>query len=55
MLLEAKRVGGDGGLVARSCLTLVTPWSVARRAHLSTDFLGKNIGVIAISFSGGSS
>ena len=55
VLLEAKRVGGDGGLVARSCPTLVTLWSVACRAPLSMDFLGKTIGVIAISFSRGSS
>ena len=27
-----------GGLVARSCLTLVTPWTVAHQAPLSTGF-----------------
>ena len=29
---------GGGGLVAKSYLTLVTPWTVARRALLSTVF-----------------
>ena len=29
---------GGGGLVAKSCLILVTPWTVARRAPLSTGF-----------------
>ena len=28
----------DGGLVARSCPTLVTPWTVAYQAPLSMDF-----------------
>ena len=27
-----------GGLVAKSCLTLVTPWTVARQAPLSMRF-----------------
>ena len=27
-----------GGLVTKSCLTLVTPWTVARQAPLSTGF-----------------
>ena len=27
-----------GGLVAKSCLTLVTPWTVARQAPLSMGF-----------------
>ena len=27
-----------GGLVARLCLTLVTPWTVARQAPLSMGF-----------------
>ena len=27
-----------GGLVAKSCLTLETPWTVARQAPLSTEF-----------------
>ena len=30
--------GGGGGLVAKSCLTLVTPWTVAFRALLSVGF-----------------
>ena len=27
-----------GGLVAKSCLTLMTPWTVARQAPLSMEF-----------------
>ena len=34
-----------GGLVAKSCLTLVTPWNVACQAPLSLDFPGKNTGM----------
>ena len=30
---------------AQSCLTLVTPWTVAHQAPLSMEFLGKNTGV----------
>ena len=30
--------GGDAGLVAKSCLTLVTPWTVACQAPLSMGF-----------------
>ena len=30
--------GGGGGLVAKSCLTLVTPWTVAPQAPLSMGF-----------------
>ena len=30
--------GGGGGLVTRSCLTLVTPWTVACQAPLSMGF-----------------
>ena len=30
--------GGDGGLVAKSCLTPVTPWTVACQATLSKGF-----------------
>ena len=30
--------GGGGGLVAKSCPTLVTPWTVAHQAPLSTGF-----------------
>ena len=29
---------GGGGLVAKSCLTLVTPWTVACQAPLSMGF-----------------
>ena len=38
VLLEAKRVGGDGGLVAKSCRTLATPWTVAHQAPLPMGF-----------------
>ena len=31
--------GGGGGLVAKSCLTLTTPWTVARQAPLSMGIL----------------
>ena len=31
-----QHLGGGGGLVAQSCLTLVTPWTVACQAPLST-------------------
>ena len=31
-------LGGGGGLVAKSCLTLVTPWTVACQAPLSMEF-----------------
>ena len=30
--------GGGGGLVAKSCPTLVTPWTIARQAPLSMGF-----------------
>ena len=30
--------GGGGGLVAKSCPTLVTPWTIARQATLSMGF-----------------
>ena len=33
-----KNEGGGGGLVAKSCPTLVTPWTVARQAPLSMRF-----------------
>ena len=41
--MQAKLWGGDlgaggGGLVAKSCLTLVTPWTVAHQAPLSMGF-----------------
>ena len=31
-------IGGDGGLVTKSCPTLVTPWTVACQAPLSMGF-----------------
>ena len=31
-------VGGGGGLVAKSCPTVVTLWTVARQASLSMGF-----------------
>ena len=34
-----------GGLVAKSCPTLATPWTVARQAPLAMDFPGKNTGM----------
>ena len=37
--------GGYVGLATKSCLTLVTPWTVARQAPLSRDFSGKKAGV----------
>ena len=33
-----KHVGGSGGLVAKSCLTLATPWTVAHQVPLSMGF-----------------
>ena len=45
---------GGSGLVAKSCLTLETPWTVVRQASLSMDFPGKNTGVDCIFFSKGS-
>ena len=30
--------GGGGGLVAKSCLTLVTPWTIAHQVPLSMGF-----------------
>ena len=33
-----KKWSGGGGLVAKSCLTLATPWTVARQAPLSMGF-----------------
>ena len=32
---------GGGGLVAKSCPTLVTPWTVACQAPLSMGFSGQ--------------
>ena len=34
-----------GGLVIKSCLTLATPWTVARQAPLSMGFPRQNTGV----------
>ena len=36
--------GGDGGLVAKSCLTLSTPWTVAHQALLSMGFSRQQYG-----------
>ena len=45
-----------GGLVAKSCLTLATPWTVARQAPLSMGILQARIlERVTISFSRGSS
>ena len=41
---------GDG-LVAKSCLTLGTPWTVAHQAPHPWGSPGKNTGVVVISFS----
>ena len=50
------RRSGGSGLVAKSCPTLVTPWTVARQAPLSMGFFQARIlEWIAISFSSGSS
>ena len=35
---EIMAYGGDGGLVAKSCPPLVTPWTVARQAPLFMEF-----------------
>ena len=43
-LLLSEMLGG-GGLVAKSRLTLVTPWTVACRAPLSKGFSRQNTGV----------
>ena len=43
-----------GGLVAKSCLTLATPWTGARQAPLSGIFQAGILEWIAISFSRGS-
>ena len=37
--------GGGDGLVAKSCLTLVTPWIVVHHAPLSMGFPSRNTGV----------
>ena len=38
-------LGGGGGLVAKSCPTLATPWIVACQAPLSMRFSSKNTGL----------
>ena len=37
-LLNCSGGGGGGGLFAKSCPTLVTPWTVAHQAPLSVGF-----------------
>ena len=44
---------GGGGLVPKSCPTLVTPWTVACQAPLSMGFWTKILEWVAISFSRG--
>ena len=54
-MLCARNIGG-GGLVAKLCLTLATPNGLLlARLLCPWDFPGKNTGVVAISFSRGSS
>ena len=31
-------IGGGGGLVAKSCLTLATPWTIGHQAPMSMGF-----------------
>ena len=46
-------LGGGGGLVTKSCLTLVIPWTVACQAPLSMGFSRQDYWEwVAISFSG---
>ena len=35
---KLEHIGGGGGVVAKSCPTLVTPWTVARQVPLSMGF-----------------
>ena len=50
------RCGGDGGLVAKSCMTGAIPWAVARQAPLSMGFSRQEYwSGVTISFSRGSS
>ena len=35
---RVKRLSSSSGLVAKSCLVLATPWTVAHQAFLSTGF-----------------
>ena len=43
--------GGDGGLVTKSRLTFWNPFMTLARFFCPWDFPGKNIGVVAISYS----
>ena len=45
----------DGGLVAKSCPTLVNPWTVVHQTPLYRIFPGRVLEEVAISFSRGSS
>ena len=46
VLPEAKAMeSACGGVVAKPCPALVTPWTVALQAPLSMGFPGKSIGV----------
>ena len=38
IIMKILKYCGDGGLVTKSCLTLVTPWTVACQAPLSVGF-----------------
>ena len=38
MIHNSKPKDGGGCLVTKSCLTLVSPWSIARQAPLSMEF-----------------
>lgn len=40
---------GGGGLIAKVCLTLGTPWNVAHRLLCSQDIPGKNTGGLPVS------
>ena len=46
---------GGGGLVAKSCPTFVTPWTVACQATVHEIFQARILESVAISFSSGSS
>ena len=43
--IPGKILGGGGCLVSKSCLTLVTSWTIFHQVPLSMDFPGKNTGV----------
>ena len=42
--VPGKILGGGGCLVSKSCLTLVTSWTIFHQVPLSMDFPGKNTG-----------